>query len=166
VSFTPASDYAAPTDEKVTVKAGETVRMADITVQKQGGQGQWRIGSAAATNATFVLATANFGDMSIVMNNATVGQSVTFNLSDFNNRPGTFTAGGFSTSQFLFSQNSGNTADQWSASFLGGTATVTVTAINANPRRISGSFTGTLAPVTSATAGTKSITGTFTDLLY
>jgi hypothetical protein len=167
LSFTPANDYASPTDEQVVVKAGETVKAADITVKKSGGQGEWKVNPATtATSATFVLATFQFGDLAIAMTNATAGQSVVFNLSDFTGNTGTFTAGGFSQSQFMFSQNSGNTGNQWSANFLGGTATVTVTSVKSNPRRVSGSFTGKLTPATSAATGTKEITGTFTDLLY
>lgn len=167
LSFTPATDYVAPTDEQVVVKAGETVRVADITVKKSGGQGEWKVNPATtATSATFVLATLQFDNLSVVMTNVAAGQSIVLNLSDFTDKTGTFTAGGFNESQFMFSQNSGNTANQWSASFLGGIATVTVTSVKSNPRRVSGSFTGKLTPAISTATGTKEITGTFTDLLY
>ena len=58
----------------------------------------------------------------------------------------------------------GNAGGYWSTN-NGGTGSVTITTLNTTTRSASGTFTGTLAPQ-GASVGTKTISGTFTNVLY
>ena len=103
---------------------------------------------------------------------ASAARSVVMNIDGFRGTTGTFSlsAQTFTATQLIYSETVGTSAQQWTtADFLSGgrgTGSIVITAVTANPRRVSGTFTATAYPAMSTTTGSRTITGSFTNLPY
>lgn len=172
LSFTPASGYAAPATQSVTITAGGTTTATPVTATTStGGSASFTVGGTTTT-ASLVLGNLQATNLSITMASAT-GRSVVFTLEGFAGTAGTFSLANqlFTSTQLIYSEPVGTTsAQQWTtAGFLSnnqGSGNVVITSIGTNPRRASGTFTATAYPATSASTGTRVITGTFTNVNY
>ena len=172
VSFTPAAGYAAPANQNVTITAGGTTTanpVTPVTSSSTGGTGTFTVAGVTTTGS---LVTANYFSNNLSVTIAsTTGRSLVMNIDGFANAAGTFSLSNPSTaSQLIYSEQVGTAAQQWTtASFLSGglgTGTAVITSIGSNPRRVSGTFTATAYPATSASTGTRTITGSFTNVAY
>ncbi|WP_035568075.1 carboxypeptidase-like regulatory domain-containing protein [Hymenobacter sp. IS2118] len=169
LSFTPATGYSAPATQSLTVTAGKTVTAAAVTLT-QGGSGRFTVGSTTTT-PTLILGNLLSGNLSITLA-STTGRSVVFNLDGYTSTARTYSLANqlFTATQLIYSEQVGTTAQQWTtAGFLSnnlGSGSVVVTSVGSNPRRVSGTFTATAYPATSATTGTRTITGSFTNVPY
>lgn len=169
LSFTPAAGYTAPAPQTVTVSAGGNTTATPVTVISSGGSGSISVGGVTTT-PPLILANFISNNLSITLASVT-GTSVVLNMDGFANAVATFQLANPSNStQLIYSQTIGTVTQQWTtAGFLSnnmGSGTIVVTAVGANPRRVSGTFNATAYPATSASTGTKAITGSFSNVPY
>ena len=173
LSFTPATGYAAPANQTgVVITAGGTTTATPVTatIISTNNSATFSVGGVATT-ASLVLGNLQFNNLSVSIASAS-GKSVVFNIDGFTGAAGTFSLANQSNTatQLIYSEQVGTAAQQWTtAGFLSnnqGSGTIVITAIGANPRRASGTFTATAYPATSASTGTRTITGSFTNVTY
>ncbi|GAB2868513.1 SdrD B-like domain-containing protein [Hymenobacter ruber] len=173
LSFTAATGYTAPANQTgVVITAGGTTTATPVTAAaiSTNNSASFSVGGVA-TSASLVLGNLQFNNLSVTIASAS-GKSVVFNIDGFTGAAGTFSMATQSTnsSQLIYSEQVGTSAQQWTtAGFLSnnqGTGSVVITTVGTNPRRVSGTFTATAYPATSASTGTRTITGSFTNVTY
>jgi hypothetical protein len=170
LSFTAATGYTAPANQTgVVITAGGTTTATPVTLT-QGGSGSFVVGGVTTTSS-LVLGNLQSNNLSVTLA-STTGRSVVFNIDGFTGVAGTFSLAGqlFTATQLIYSEQVGTTPQQWTtAGFLSnnqGSGNIVITSIGTNPRRASGTFTATAYPATSASTGTRTITGSFTNVTY
>jgi hypothetical protein len=160
--FTPATGFTAPADQLISVSAGGTTTPSPTKVTQSGGTATLTVNGAAVT-VNLVRAELSFGDLTLTFITAG-GQSVVLRVSPYASgatRTGNFA--GVSDARLRYVEGSA----EWAAATTGNpVGAYTVTPVGTNPSRISGSFNAPLNPTTSGATGTKTVSGTFTNVAY
>lgn len=164
LTYKAASGYDSPMPQAVVVTAGATTMAAAVIVTR--GSGNWMVdgipykGYASAR----LLSGTN---LVLSMADTTGGTSVEISVNGFNGTTSSFSLPSF-TPYYYLGYTSGNAT--WSTYVVGGVGILTLTSVDASAKRISGDFTAN-APLyaytgTRPTTGTKTVTGSFTNVTY
>jgi hypothetical protein len=170
LSFTPASGFAAPATQSVTVTAGGTATATPVTATMGGSGGASFAYTVNGTPTTANLVTGNavFGSLIIQSSSSQGSRSVSLSLDGLPTGARTYTFGGAgSTSEITVTEVVGSSLAEWSSTTAGGSGTVTITSVSANPRRASGTFTAVAPARGTGATGTRTLTaGSFSNVSF
>lgn len=166
LSFTPATGFAAPATQSVTVTAGGTTTATAVTVTTTSSTASGMTYTVGGSARTAGIANAQVLLGSLVITGTGTTGALQISLDGFNNAAGTFTLSATSNSAITYTEIAGTSFQEFTTYKAGGSGTVTITSVSTSPRRVSGTFTA-VAPGNNGATGTRTITnGTFSNLSY
>ncbi|MBD2717267.1 hypothetical protein KBK19_19665 [Microvirga sp. STR05] len=170
LSYAPATGFAAPATQSVTVTAGGTATATPVTATmgSTGGGSLAYTVNGTPTTANLVTGNALFGSLIIQGSSNQGSRIVSLSLDGLPTSARTYTFGGAgSTSEITVTEVAGSSLAEWSTSAAGGTGTVTITSVSASPRRASGTFTAVAPPRGTGATGTRTLTaGSFSNVAF